>query len=78
MIRTKYICYGGWITAKDGDRHNISARRLADLYGVEPMECVFINDTDNPEEKLRGFSRDVIGKLIGLSPRPDGNYRLPT
>lgn len=66
----KYAVYPGYIRSKyDGDKHFITARKLIQLYGADPKECVVVDD----------FRRDVkrLGaeKLIGLRPLYDSNYR---
>jgi hypothetical protein len=67
----KYFCCGGWITSKnDGQKHYISAHRVAELYKVNSEECLF-----KPKEKpLLGV--ETKG-LIRLNPRDDGDYALP-
>ena len=61
----KYLlCPGPVYSIRDGQRHVISASRLAVLYGVDMREC-----TTDP----RGHSPD----LIRLAPRADGRYTLP-
>lgn len=52
----------------DGDRHWISAARLAQLYRVSLAECVCI-DVSKP-----GISKELTSKLVPLVPLPDGNY----
>ena len=64
----KYLVKAGWMTSKtDGDRHFISAKKLMDLYRVNPRECVIFSD------KFK-YLDDV--DLIVLTPRYDGNYNL--
>ena len=70
----KYICYGGYVLSKkDKDMHYISAKRIAELYGVSPRDCLMIDDY-NREEKTRGLN---VSDRIELYPRYDGNYKLP-
>lgn len=75
----KYRCLGGYITSRsDGDRHFISARKLAALYRVNPDECIFIDPNDHPDYKqMRGYSYEVINSLIDLWPDESGKYELP-
>ena len=41
MGQIKYILHPGWVTSvTDGDRHFIGARELADLHGVNLLECM--------------------------------------
>lgn len=69
----RYACYAGVIYSdNDGDKHFISARRVAELYRVNPKECVFININGNPRHKLAGY----YPPLKELRPRADGNYDL--
>lgn len=61
----KYVLHPGWVTSKvDGDRHFIGVGKLVHLYGVDPAECT-----------LDPF---LMGGVIHLFPRRDGNYRLPS
>lgn len=61
-MKPKYLLCPGEIRSKnDGDLHYISARRLIELYGVDPRECT----TDD---------RGLEG-LIPLRPRYQGDYR---
>ena len=71
-MKKKYLCIAGEVISKyDGQKHFISAYRLADLYGVDRRECIYTNENS---EKLLG--RDV-SNFIQLRPRFDGNYTLP-
>jgi len=65
----RFVLFSGWVISDDGDEHHISARRLVDLYRLNPRECVLIES----DKDLRG--RDLTG-LIELRPRFDGNYKL--
>jgi hypothetical protein len=71
----KYRCLGGWVTSRsDGDRHFISARRVAELYHINPAECIFVNPEDAPDyEPQRGYD---LSTLTDLWPKEDGNYVL--
>lgn len=70
-----YRCLGGWITSRsDGDRHFISASKVAELYRVNPSECIFINPEDHPNyEPQKGYD---LSQLTDLWPREDGDYTL--
>jgi hypothetical protein len=73
----KYRCMGGYITSRsDGDRHYISAHKVAELYGVSPAECIFV-DIDDSTEKTKGYHPDFIESMVTLWPRDSGNYELP-
>jgi len=70
MIGKKYLVLEGEITSQhDGDIHYISGRRLIELYGVNPKECIVVK----PGEEIRGIN---TSGLILLRPRYDGNYNL--
>lgn len=67
-MNKKYLVFSGAVVShSDGDRHWIPSHKVAQLYGLNPEECVFAN-AKYPEEYL-GY-RD----LIELHPRSDGNY----
>ncbi len=72
MINKKYLCYGGTVFSRDGDRHYISVMAVARLYGVPIRECIFASETG---DNIRGLDLD---KFIILRPRADGNYTLPS
>jgi hypothetical protein len=70
----KYLVIGGPITSQnDGDEHYVNAKRLVELYRVDPRECFMT------EEKT--FNNDILGvdtsKLIVLRPDYRGNYNIP-
>jgi len=68
----KYICYGAPVTSiNDGQEHMISARKVAELYKVDPTECYFVNWDEGIFHG--GKSED---SLIGLWPRRNGDYNL--
>lgn len=73
--RKKYMLHGGFITSKmDGDRHFISATRLAQLYNLNVRECVLDDDTRNRDGRgIRGY---VLSDFIHLYPRFDGDYEV--
>jgi hypothetical protein len=58
------------ISRHDGDVHFVSGKRLAELYKVDPSECIFV---DEPK-KLLGL--DVRGLKV-LRPDPSGEYPHP-
>lgn len=69
----KYLVIPGYVASKsDGDHHYIGARRLMELYKVDPRECVIATD-----EFLKFTSQSIILDFIHLEPRYDGNYKLP-
>ena len=66
MSGKKYVLHPGEVISRnDAQIHHISAIRLADLYGVDPRECIVAGP---------GIRMD---DAIHLYPRSDGNYRLP-
>jgi hypothetical protein len=66
----RYLLCPGYVTSKnDGQRHFINAYELTRLYGVDPRECVAV-----PHNRPGWLPPEG---LIPLSPRYDGNYRLP-
>lgn len=69
----KYIVQGGEITAHDGDIHYISAHRVAELYNVNPEECIFV---DKNERLFTCSRRAGMNSLKILRPRSDGYYTL--
>lgn len=64
----KYILYPGCVVSTyDGQRHYISASKLASLYGVDMRECVIWDIGLFPTRNKN---------LIVLFPRDDGVYSL--
>jgi hypothetical protein len=62
----KYLCIGGFVRSKDGDRHYVHDGMLSALYGVHPHEC------------LSDIASDMWVKrhtLIQLTPRDSGDYQ---
>ena len=67
----KYVVHPGTVWSKtDGDVHFIGARRLMQLYGVSPLECVI----DDVKGTMLGHHTEG---LIHLSPDFHGDYKLP-
>ena len=70
MTKTRYVLRPSNVTSRsDGDVHFISARQLADLYGVSLRECKILMDPHGQATVKDGE--------IHLWPRYDGNYTLP-
>lgn len=68
-----YILHPGWVSSRyDGDRHYITAARLADLYGLKMQQCAVAPDS---EKGWQGWVEPE--NAIHLRPRNDGNYVLP-
>jgi hypothetical protein len=64
----KYIVIGGYIVSKkDNDRHYVGPMELIKLYGVDPKECILVNQEYDPR---------TYKDLIELRPRYDGDYIL--
>jgi len=61
-----YAVHPGWVKSADGQEHFITARRLMDLHGVSPRQCVV----------WTGLGQR-LSDYIHLWPRDDGNYTLP-
>ncbi len=71
MKDKKYIVCPGEVKSKsDGDLHYIGPYVLMKLYGVEPHECIIV---DNPVSSAGLNWQDYVV----LRPRTDGNYSLP-
>ncbi len=60
------LCPGKVRSEADGGTHHISARRLAELYGVPMGECAVLLESEPDYLPVR---------LIRLRPRTDGDYR---
>jgi hypothetical protein len=73
-MQKKYLLLGGDVFSKsDGNKHFVSARRLQELYQLDPEECVYADFADSatsPRSLLGVNERD----LIALGPRPHGDY----
>lgn len=66
-MNIKYICFTNKVISKDGDIHRIDARKLPQLYKVNPKECIFVN------EKSWELGLNLENH-IHLNPKSDGNY----
>lgn len=68
----KYVCFGGYIISQhDGDKHYISARRVAELYKLNPRECRFFEWNERNLAVGLNFNEYIV-----LNPKSDGNYKL--
>lgn len=68
----KYLVIGGTVrSVNDGQYHYVNPPTLAELYGVNIEECIFVYDRIN----LIGMD---ASNLIVLRPDPTGRYTLPT
>lgn len=70
----KYIAYGGTVMAGDGDIHSLTPERVAELYKVNPEECIMVHNGDD----LKGYSFEFLRGLEVLRPSATGNYQLKT
>lgn len=71
----RYVLHPGPVVSRtDGQTHQISAPVLARLYGVPMGECVIARRDELGRENVGAWPPDPVH----LSPRYDGNYRLPT
>jgi len=68
--KRNYLLLGGWVSSKsDGELHYVSATKLLRLYGLDPRECILVNDFNG--SSLRGVD---LTSLIVLGPRFHGDY----
>lgn len=82
-MKVRYLLCPGLVTSRtDGDRHHITATQLAMLYCVPMSDCTVLPPvTRDPvvmSHRKRLLADAMNGKLIGLSPRYDGNYTNPS
>jgi len=69
----RYLVIGGTvISKKDGQEHYVNARKLCELYMVNPRECVLMEENDN----IMRARRAGWGSMLILRPRHDSNYNL--
>jgi hypothetical protein len=69
----RMFLHPGWIKSKnDGQMHNITAPKLAKLYGVNIHKCIVVKHSD---EKMGIDDRNGDTHLY---PRDDGEYRRAT
>ena len=67
----KYLVIGGKVFSKnDGDEYYITARRLCELYGLNPREHFLAEENDR--SSLVGFDKNIPT----LRPRYDGKYSI--
>lgn len=59
----------------DRQRHYISPFQVAELFGVNPRECIFVSESTDVDVYgvPRGLKED---DFIVLTPKRDGNYNL--
>lgn len=79
-MNARYLLCPGIVRSRtDGDRHFITARQLAFLYGVRMADCVTLPDQTPANHCVRMFlfERVRLGEITALVPRDDGNYTIP-
>lgn len=78
--RPRYLLLPGPVrSATDAQWHHVGASVLAMLYGVQMADCVVMPPQipANHRDRMNLLDRVRTGELIGLTPRFDGDYRLP-
>lgn len=71
--RKKYLVIGGEVISRhDGQRHYVSAQQLVRLYGLNPSQCILVEEVD--PSRAYGYRKG----MVRLYPRYDGDYTLPT
>ena len=68
-MRKKYIVHPGKVFSSDHDIHILGFRRLCDLYGVNPAECL------NADSAMHTLGHDTSG-MIHLYPDRSGRYKI--
>ncbi len=77
-MTARYLLCPGLVRSRtDGDRHYVSARQLAHLYGVSMDECLVLPNDNEWASRMK--SRYLLARtdLIHLMPRSNGDYTLP-
>ncbi len=76
--KAKYVVLPGPVhSRKDGQIHSIGAPTLMNLYKVMPSECVvYYHDLAAASAGYKRANEWKL-KLIHLTPRTSGDYRLP-
>ena len=76
--RTKYvICPGHVISQHDGQIHYIGARRLIQLYRVDPAECEIYEPAPWWPQSYYRMAEERHDGMVCLRPRADGDYSIP-
>lgn len=72
----KYLVFAGQVRSRnDKQVHRVGGPQLAQLYRVNPSECIFISwDMTDAEVRARTIGHD---NLIKLYPDNSGRYELP-
>ena len=79
MIGKLYVVFGGNITSKNDRKwHYVSARNVAQLYGLNPNDCIFVSESTPINDKT-GLPYGVPDIGFGrLYPQSNGDYsRIP-
>lgn len=80
--RPRYLLLPGPVRSRpDAQWHHVGASVLAMLYGVPMADCIVMPAPGReafPAQRMGLLKRcEAGGDLIGLTPRFDGDYRLP-
>ena len=68
-----YFCYGGHIISQnDGDRHFVTARQVAELYGLNIRQQNVKLITQRAQEADANLEN-----VVKLYPKSNGDYTLP-
>jgi hypothetical protein len=77
-MKYKYAICPGLVTSKtDGQRHYITPKQLMALYGVKSIDCEIYEPQDWWPSSFYRMAEERQQGMIILSPRYDGNYKLP-
>jgi hypothetical protein len=75
--KCKYVLFPGYVVSRlDGERHYLTAPKLAELYGVDFFGCrVFMAGEYSESDDLVIEHLRAKG-FVFLEPRSDGNYKF--
>lgn len=79
-MTARYLLCPGLVRSRvDGDAHHVGAAQLVALYRVPASDCLVMpaQTPANHDARMALLDRVRAGELVGLTPRPDGDYRLP-
>ncbi len=77
MFDKRYVVFGGHITSKNDRKwHYIGPRQVAQLYGVNPKDFIFVSESTPINDKT-GLPYGIpdIG-FAKLYPQSSGNYQI--
>lgn len=76
MTTKRFLICPGFVRSKtDGQEHHISGRKLIELYGLDPKECVIKQDVYERFASRRQPEPDYDPELIPLHPLYEGDYK---